>query len=395
MRSWSKEFARAFATISALMAGVADAQAPPKIPAIALVDASDVAQWQSWTKDLGWLVIAPAAGSNAAIDARIQTLQKAVVEAIQNGSADPARIYLAGRGEGGSAVFYTASRIPDLWAAAVAVGGTPQAAIDSGRLYTANLANLPVLWVGAGAGESALAETLRAAGMALEFHGPDGFTAGTLLDWLRPHTRSEYPDNVDCETDSPTYASCYWIRMTKFDAAERNDVLDSSRVEPSVSGALDLGGFGFKRDEPGPGVLIGYLPPKYSGPLKLGDRIVALDGREIPDARRYVGLMAQITEERPAVATVQRGKDRMRIETRIILPQRAPGVTARVQGKYLPEEKEVQIVSRTVAEMRVEIPQQWVPSVLNWNGVPLESVEAAGCRFLRVEKGIQHAGSCQ
>jgi hypothetical protein len=155
-----------------------------------------------------------------------------------------------------------------------------------------------------------------------------------------------------------------------------------------------LGGFGFKKDEPGPGVRIGYLPEKYSGPLKMGDRIVALDGREIPDARSYIELMTQITEERPAVATVQRGKERMRIETRIILPKRAPGVTARVQGKYLAEEKEIQVISRTVTEMRVEIPAQWVPAVLNWNGVPLERVNAAGCRLLRVEKAIQQAEAC-
>lgn len=377
------------------MGGAAAAQSPQKAPAIALADPGDAAQWQSWTKDLGWLVIAPAADATAAMDARIQGLQKAVLAAIQSGSADPVRIYLAGRGEGGAAVFYIASRIPDLWAAAVAVGGTPQAAIDSGRLYTANFGNVPVLWVGAGDGDGALAKMLRADGMALEFRGSEGFTAAALFDWLRPHRRAEYPDTIDCETDSPTLANCYWIRMTKFDAAERNDVLASTRVQPTVSGALDLGGFGFKKDAPGPGVLIGYLPDKYSGPLKMGDRIVALDGREIADARRYVELMAEVSEERPTVATVQRGKDRIRVETRIVLPKRPPGVTARLQGKYLAAEKEVQIVSRTVTEIRVEIPAAWVPAVLNWNGVPLERVEAAGCRVLRVEKGIQRAESCQ
>jgi pimeloyl-ACP methyl ester carboxylesterase len=395
LRNWSRKFALGFGTISLLGWGTAAAQAPRKSPVIALVDSGDLAQWETWTKDVGWLVIAPSVEANSPIDTRIQALQKAVTGAIQNGSADPARIYLAGRGEGASAVFYIAARIPDLWAAAVAVGGTPQAAIDSGRLYTANFSNVPFLWVGAGAGDSSLAETLRSAGMMLDSRPAAGFTAGGLFDWLRPHTRPEFPESVDCETDAPAFASCYWIRMTKFDSTERNDVLASTRVPPSVSGALDLGGFGFKKDEPGPGVLVGYLPEKYSGRLKLGDRIVELDGREIPDARRYVEMMAQVSAERPAVATVQRGKERMRIETRIVLPQRPPGVTARVRARYLPEEREVEIVSRIVTEMRVEIPPAWAPAILNWNGVPVEKVDQGGCRLLTVEKEIQKAGDCR
>ncbi len=60
--------------------------------------------------------------------------------------------------------------------------------------------------------------------------------------------------------------------MTKFDAAERNDVLDSTRIGGGNGAALDLGAFGFKVDEPGPGVLVTSLPEKYPGPLKMGDR---------------------------------------------------------------------------------------------------------------------------
>jgi hypothetical protein len=182
--------------------------------------------------------------------------------------------------------------------------------------------------------------------------------------------------------------------MTKFDAAERNDVLASTLVRPVLSAALDLGGFGFKKDAPGPGVLVSYLPPKYSGPLKMGDRIVSLDGREIPDPTRYIDFMARITEGREAVAMVQRGKEHIRLETRIILPKPAQAATARVQAKYLPEENDIQIVSRAVTEMRVEIPAPWLPAVLNWNGVPLEKIDAAGCRLLTIEKEIEKASRC-
>ena len=52
-------------------------------------------------------------------------------------------------------------------------------------------------------------------------------------------------------------------------------------------------------------------------------------------------------------------------------------MTARVQAKYDPAEKEIQIVSRTVTAMRVTIPPYWVPATLNWNGLPLEEIQAA------------------
>ena len=144
----------------------------------------------------------------------------------------------------------------------------------------------------------------------------------------------------------------------------------------------------------GPGVLVSTLPDKYSGPLKVGDRIVALDGREIADPRRYSDLMAQVKEQRAAVVLVQRGKDRMRIETSIVLPKRAPVVTARVQAQYLSEDHEIQIVSRAVTQMQVTVPRQWVPAVLNWNGVPLEKLDAPGCRLLTIEKALQNAAAC-
>ena len=393
MRNWLRKFALVCGTIS-LLSGQALPEAPPKAPVIALLDSSDSAQWQSWTKELGWHVIAPAVDAGAAIDVRIQALEKSVLAAIQSGSADASRIYLASRGGGSAAVFYTISRVPDLWAAAVALGGSPQPAIDSDRLYAANFTNVPLLWAGSDPNDRMVAESLQMAGLVLDFRPGAGLTAGAVLEWLGKHTRTAYPPNIDCETNSPSFASCYWIHMTKFDPGERNDVLASTRIQPALTAALDLGGFGFKKDDPARGVLISYLPEKYTGPLKMGDRIVALDGREIPDARRYVEMMAQINEERPAVATVERGKERIRLETRILIPKRNAAVTARVQAKYLSEEHQVQIISRTVSEMRVDIPAMWAPAILNWNGVPLENVETAGCRLLTIEKEIQRSGPC-
>src|SRR5689334_24281094 len=94
LRNWLRKFALVCGTIS-LLSGQALPEAPPKAPVIALLDSSDSAQWQSWTKELGWHVIAPAVDAGAAIDVRIQALEKSVLAAIQSGSADASRIYLA------------------------------------------------------------------------------------------------------------------------------------------------------------------------------------------------------------------------------------------------------------------------------------------------------------
>ena len=62
-RNSPNEFVRA-CTISLLFCWSLAAQSQPtKPPAIALLDAADAAQWQNWTRELGWQVIAPAQGS--------------------------------------------------------------------------------------------------------------------------------------------------------------------------------------------------------------------------------------------------------------------------------------------------------------------------------------------
>jgi predicted esterase len=395
LKSWLRKFVLASGTISLLGIGPAAAEPESAKPAVVLVDAGDLPRWREWTSQNGWRVIAPEAATAGNVDTRVQGLEAAVRAAIQDGSADASRIYLTGSGGAAAAVFYAISRVPDLWAAALALGGSPQPAIDTDRLFTANFTNVPVLWISAGPPDEALAGKLKAAGMNLEWkNGSGNIEVQILLDWLAGHTREEHPGSIDCETNSPTFARCYWIRMSKFDMAERNDVLPSSRVQPNPGAALDLGGFNYPLDDPGPGVLVASLHDKYSGPLKQGDRIVALDGREIAGAREFTELMAQIKEERAAAVLVQRGKSRTRIETRVILPKRAPVVTARVQAQYVPADQEIQIVSRAVTEMRVTVPRQWLPAVINWNGVPLEKLETPGCRLLTIEKALEHAAAC-
>lgn len=412
LRNWPNEFVCGCATIRpvrrldslilALAAGALGcwplaAQTKPS-PAIALFDAGDSVQWQNWTRELGWQVIAPpapAAGSPAAdIDSRVKGLAAAVESAIQSGSVDAERVYIAGRGDAVAAIFYAISRVPDLWAAGAVLGGSPKAALDTNRIFTANFTNVPVLWI-TGDESKPLADKLIAAKLNLEWQSATaGANAAGLLQWLAGHKRDAFPLAIDCETNAPAFARCYWIQPTKFDAGERNDVLASTRVAGGAGAALEMGAFGIKADDPGPGVLV-VLPDKYSGPLKAGDRLMALDGRPLSDAKQFQELMDKAVEDRPAVVAVQRGKERIRVETRLVLPRRDSGVTSRVEAQYLPAEKEIQIVSRTITEMRVTVAPQWVPATLLWNGLTLENLKEAGCWALSVQKELLHAEKCK
>ena len=158
--------------------------------------------------------------------------------------------------------------------------------------------------------------------------------------------------------------------------------------------ALDLGGFSYKTDDPGPGVLVSPLPSKYDGPLKMGDRILELDGKPIENARQYEQTMRDVTEDRAAVVLVARGAERKRIETRIVLPARTKPITARVQGKYVRDENAIRIVTRTVTELRVNVPAQWVPATLYWNGLPIEEIGTAGCLALTIRSELMHSEKC-
>jgi hypothetical protein len=370
-------------------------------PTLVLIDPEDRAQWQTWVAaapaSSGWQIVAPAVSPDAPIDARVQAVEAAAREAVKNGSADPSHLYLAGRNEAAAAVFYTISRVPDLWTAAVAVGSSPQIAIDTGRIYGANFSLVPVLWIGSGPGDRELAQKLADDGLKIEWRSGEKFSVGALMTWLGGHAREEFPAAIDCETNSPSFASCYWIRMTKLDAGERNDVLPSSRIAPAIKPALDLGAFAYKTEDRGPGILISSLPEKYNGRLKIGDRIVELNGRPIADAQAYTAMMAEFKEEKPVAVMVERGKEKFRLETSVVLASRAPGVTARVKASFGGGENEIQIVSRAVREMQVTVPPRWTPAVMNWNGVPVGKTEARQgpqCLLLRIEKELENMAQC-
>jgi len=383
------------AALLACGAWAAQPAEPSKVPVLALMDPADAEAWRNWAKDLGWRVVTPAGlPANPSIDQRVLALAAAAREAAKDPAVDAARIYLAGRGNAAAGVFYAISRTPDVWAAGLALGGSPQPAIDSGRVYAINFKNAPVLWVGANADDQALAGKLKDGGLNLEYRPAENLPMGALFQWLAGHAREEFPDSIDCETNSPQFASCWWVRMTVFDVSERNDVLPTTLIPPNTGATLDLGNFLYQKDDAGPGVLVS-LPAKYSGPLKNGDRLVSLDGKPIENARQFTETMATTVEEKPVAVMVERGKNRVRLETRTVVPKRDAFATARAQARFVVEDREIQIVTRTVLQLQVNIPPQWVPATLYWNGLALEDLKAPGCIALKMEKELLRSERCQ
>lgn len=362
----------------------------PKAPLLVLLD-GDPKPWQAWCKAAGWELAFDPGSAEKNLDQRILKVEALVKQS----NVDPGRIYLVGQGDGASAVFYLASRMPDLWAAAVALGGSPRPAIDSNRLFAANTTLIPVLWLFPDKDGDPLAQGLKSAGFNLEWKVEPAANPEQVFKWLGAHQRDAFPPEIDCETGSPSFPHCYWVEMTKFDPSQRNDVLDSTRIPPIGSGAvLDLGGFACDIADPGPGVLVSGLAPDYQGPLRLKDRILAIAGKSVANAQAFIQLMDQAIEERAVAVTVERGKDRLRLETRIVVPKRQEPVTARVQARYLPDLKEIQVLSRTITGMRVTVPPAWVPASLNWNGSSVAKAEAPGCWLLQEQKQLLSARPC-
>jgi hypothetical protein len=386
---------RLLLVLAALLVRPAAAQAPKS--ALLVLLGGDTKTWQSACQERGWQFLEPRSDTaSASTDQRLKLLAAETADAEKRLPVDPNRIYLAAQGGSVATLFYAAVRMPDIWAAAVAAGGSPRAAIDSNRLFAANTTNLPVLWLFSNKEEEPLGKKLQSAGFNLDWRELTAAKPETIFEWLAAHRRDPFPTTADCETGSPLFTHCYWVDVTKFDPAERNDVLDSTRVAPLGSGAqLAIGLFGYNPGEPGPGVLVASLPEKYAGPLKLNDRIVELGGKQLKDGADYAQALYQTFEEKPVVVMVARGKEHIRLETKIVMAPRAEPVTARVRAQYLPDLQEVEVVSRAITQMKLTIPEAWLPAKIDWNGTEVANATAAGCWLLNEQKELLTAKRCQ
>ena len=349
------------------------------------------AQWQPLAASRGWTVVMPFIAGVS--DQAVKALELTLTDAKKRlPGIDETRVYLAGPGASAADVFYALSREPHLWSAALAIQGTPAAAINSYRLFGANTQQAPLLWIAPAAEVDLYGRKLTAAEYNFEAR-PEART-DEVFDWLAKHKRPRFPATVDCETGNPNFARCYWIEMTKFDPKKRNDVLKSTRVMPGSGASLSFGPFGYDPAAEGPGAVVGWLPPNYQGQLKLNDRIVSIAGKEIRDGRDYSEQMDEMKEEKSVAVVVQRGRERLRVETKVVLPKREELITARVQGRYLPDQKELFIVSRAVTQMRVQIPAEWTPVSVSWNGLDVVKAESSGCWTLSIEKDPPTAIPC-
>jgi poly(3-hydroxybutyrate) depolymerase len=104
------------------------------------------AQWRPMAAARGWNLVMPIVGG--ASDGAVKAVELLLADAKKRlPGVDENRIYLAGQGASTAEVFYTLSREPDLWAAGLAIQGSPAPAINSFRLFGANTAEAPLLWI--------------------------------------------------------------------------------------------------------------------------------------------------------------------------------------------------------------------------------------------------------
>jgi hypothetical protein len=380
------------ASVPILLLAAATLRGAEPAPLLVVLGPENRGAWEQAASARGWQMLT---NSVAPTDAGIRELEAQVSGALRQFSADPTRVYLAGSGEGVSPVFLAVSRLPHLWAAAIAIEGNPRAAIQSNHLFGANSQLVPMLWFSTASPDLEPAvEKLKAASFRVEIRPPEGTTIAQALDWLAPHRRDPFPASIDCETGNPAFGRCYWLEILGFDPARRNDVLAATRVNPGSGASLDVGGFGYQIGAPGPGVEVAWLPPNYRGPLRLGDRIISVAGRAIASPRDYASYMDSLTEEKTAALMVERNKRRQRIETRIVLARRDELGTARVTGAWLTDGKELQIVSRGVSRLRVTVAPGWAPVEVTWNGAGAVKAARGGCWELEAGADTVAARAC-
>ena len=166
---------------------------------------------------------------------------------------------------------------------------------------------------------------------------------------------------------------------------------------PGDSGsALDLGGFGYRANDPGPGV---------DGRFPAGEvQRAAKSGRPPGGARRQADRKRAPVDADPGKSRRYPGRRGNGAARQGSHTHRDPhGGSAPRSGSHGAREGRVHAgvspdrrsSAASVTEMRVTHSAEWVPGDLLWNGLTLENVKTAGCYALKLEKELLHAGPCQ
>ena len=291
-----------------------------------------------WPVPAEWIKLVPKV--DALTDAGIKTVESMVADAAKSSRIDWNRVYVLGEAQ---FVTFAISRIPDLWSAAASVGGDAKLAIATNKIFTANSQLVPLL---------------------------EAKSEKEAIDFVARQERPQLPPKVDCETGNQAFTRCYFVQIAKFDTRMRNDAVGTTRVNPGPQVYLAIGQFTYSSD-------LEVTSP--AGQLRVGDRIIAVNGKDVNDHNGYEQILAKLNEERSVTLTVQRGKQRQRIETSAKVAKREEPLSGRIQAEYSVESKELLVVSRAVAEFVVQIPRAWSGATINWNGVEVSKNTAAGC----------------
>ncbi|MBK9169419.1 MAG: hypothetical protein IPM24_18415 [Bryobacterales bacterium] len=325
--------------------------------------------WEPVARAGNWSIVCPLLPE--APDAALEALEALVPAATG--------AHLAGFGAAVPQVFLAANRLPSLWAGALAIGGDPGAAVNTGRLYAVNGRAVPLVWARPAPGSERARMRLAKAGYPLEIR--EEASDGELIQWLAAQRFDPHPRSVDCETDSPQLLRCHWIEVARIDLAQRNDALKQTRVQPGSGATLDLGPFGYDPADAGPGIQIAWLPEGYRGALRLGDRIVAIEGQTLKNAAAYAEYLDERRESGDVALMIERAGKRSRVEAKVVRPPRPAGYTVRVQGEIqgAGDERELILVSRGVSVLRITPPPGWLPLQVLWNGDRLEAAGGHAC----------------
>ena len=140
-------------------------------------------------------------------------------------------------------------------------------------------------------------------------------------------------------------------------------MLPSTRLKGGALAALDLGGFGYKTGRSRPGHP-GLVPArKVQRPAQDGR---PHRGPRWPAHRGWAPVLQTPSWPRPPRRPTpspwcSAARNASAWKPASWCRHREPVVTARVEAQYLPADKEIQIISRTIQEMRVTIPPHWAP----------------------------------